>query len=65
VALEQTLAYKDSNGATLRTVNKTWYDQYELKSEQVTLETGQTSETDYTYSQYGAQVTEMNTTTAR
>ena len=50
IPLEQTVVYKNSSGTTLRTVNKTWLDQYELASEQTTLEDGTTSsKTTYTY----------------
>lgn len=58
VPVEQTITYKDG-GNVLRTVNKTWFDQYELKSQQVVLNNNYISETDYTYGP-GAQVTEQD-----
>ncbi len=61
--LEQTVVYQDGSGNTLKTVNKTWFDPFELKSEQDTLPVAGggsvTSETDYTYGP-GAQVTEKD-----
>ena len=63
IPLESQIQYQNGNGNTLRTVNKTWYDQFELKSEQVVLNDGTspypTSEIDYTYGA-GAQVTEKD-----
>jgi len=56
--LEQTVVYKDPSGNTLRTVNKTWFDQYEIASEQTTLDTGQTSKVTYTWS--GGLITEKD-----
>ncbi len=57
IPLEQSVAYKNSSGSTLRTVAKTWFDQYELQSEKTTLEDGvSSSQTTYTYGP-GAQVT--------
>jgi len=57
IPLEQSVVTKNSSGTTLRTVTKTWFDQYELASEQTTLEDGTTtSKTTYTYGA-GAQVT--------
>jgi len=57
VAVEQTIAYKNSSGSTLRTITKAWFDQYELQSEKTTLEDAVTfSLTTYTYGP-GAQVT--------
>jgi len=46
---EQTIVYKGTSGTTLRTVNKTWHDQYEIASEQTVLETGQASQVTYTW----------------
>ena len=60
VPLEASTAYKDTAGATLKTVNKTWYDQYMLKSESTTLDNGLTSQVTYTYSSAGAQITEKD-----
>lgn len=59
VPLEESVVYQDGSGHRLRSVNKSWYDQYELKSQQATLDSGQTSETDYSYGP-GAQVTEKD-----
>jgi RHS repeat-associated protein len=56
---EQTITYNDINGALLETVQKTWYDQYEMKSEQTTLSSGQSALVTYTYGP-GAQVTEKD-----
>jgi hypothetical protein len=55
IPLEQTVVYENSAQATMRTVNKTWWDQYKLKSEQTVLENGLTNQTTYGYSA-GAQV---------
>jgi len=49
VPVEQSSVYKDSGGNTLRTVNKTWFDQYLLNSQQTVLENGLTSQTNYFY----------------
>ncbi len=59
IAVEQTVVTKNSSGTTLRTLTKTWYDEYELKSQQTTLDNGQTSQTTYTYGS-GAQITEQD-----
>jgi RHS repeat-associated protein len=53
-ALENTITYQDENGATLKTVNKTWATQagnFEpaLSSESVTLSNGLTSKTTFSY----------------
>jgi RHS repeat-associated protein len=47
--VEHSILYKDGNGNTLRTVNKTWNNPYDLQSESVTLDNGLTSKTTYTY----------------
>src|SRR5580700_2400460 len=45
VPLESQIQYCDFGASTpLRTVNKTWYTQYELKSQQTVLETGASSQ---------------------
>ncbi|MFI5059045.1 MAG: RHS repeat-associated core domain-containing protein [Candidatus Acidiferrales bacterium] len=52
VPLEKTTTYKDWNGAILKTVTKTWQDQFLLTDETVQLGTGSTaptSDTHYTY----------------
>jgi len=49
IYVEGTAIYKDSTGATLRTVSKTWNNVYQLQSEQVILDSGQTAKTTYTY----------------
>jgi RHS repeat-associated protein len=59
VPVEQTVTYKDGSGNVLRTVNKSWVDQYELKSQQTVLDNNYISETDYTYGS-GVQVTERD-----
>src|SRR5260370_21908367 len=48
---EATTAYYDWGNTTkpLRTVNKTWYDQFNIASQQTVLETGQTSKITYCY----------------
>ena len=55
ITVEQTIVYQGSSG-TLRTVNKAWFDQYELASEKDTLDNGLSSLVSYTYG-LGAQVT--------
>jgi RHS repeat-associated protein len=45
IPLEQTVTYKDTNGSTLRTVTKAWFDQYLLGCELTTLDSGQISAT--------------------
>ena len=47
IPVEQTVVH--SAGTTLRTVNKTWYDQYEMQSVQTVLENGFTNQTTYIY----------------
>jgi RHS repeat-associated protein len=59
IPLESTIVYKDTNGSTLRTVTKTWHDQYELGREQTALDNGQTSKVEYTYGPGGV-VTEKD-----
>src|ERR1700693_6211789 len=59
IPVEQSIAYENSGGTTLRPVNKTWYDQYELHTQQTALDNGLTSQTTYTYGP-GAQVTEQD-----
>jgi RHS repeat-associated protein len=59
IPLEHMITYKDINGATLRTVTKTWKDQYELQSETIALDNGLTSQTSYQYGS-GAQITEKD-----
>jgi len=57
IPVEQTIVVKDSTNKTLRTTTKAWLDQYELASEQTTLEDNSTtSKTTYSYGP-GAQVT--------
>lgn len=60
IPVEQTTVYENSSGTTLRTVNKQWYDQYELKSQQTLLNDSSnslTNQTTYVYGGY-AQVTD-------
>lgn len=48
--IENEIQYYDYNSTLLRTVFKTWYDQYDLKSEQTVLnDSSQTSQTTYCY----------------
>lgn len=50
---EGQIIYQDGNGNTLKTINKVWDNfpnNYDLLSESVTLDNGQTSKTTYTYS---------------
>jgi len=49
IPVEQSVTYKDMSGATLRTVSKTWLDQYKLSSEKTTLDNGLSSQVTYTY----------------
>ena len=49
IYVEDTVIHKDSKGATLRTVNKTWRNVYQLQSEQVILDSGQSVQTTFTY----------------
>ncbi|MFZ0993849.1 MAG: RHS repeat-associated core domain-containing protein [Candidatus Sulfotelmatobacter sp.] len=56
IPVEQTVTYQDVGGATLETVNKTWYNAQQMESETDTLN-GLTSETTYTYGP-GGQVTQ-------
>ena len=57
VPVEQAVVYKNAAGTVLKTINKTWYDQNELESEQTILDNGQTSKLTYTYGT-GVQITE-------
>ena len=57
--VEQTEVYQNASGTTVRTVNKSWYDQNELKSSQTVLDNGQSSQVTYTYGS-GAVVTQKN-----
>ena len=59
IPVELKVVYQNSGGTTLRTVNKTWFDQYELKSNQDTLDNGLSSLVAFTYGP-GAQVTEKD-----
>jgi RHS repeat-associated protein len=59
VPLESQVVYKDGSGNTLRTESKWYTNPFEMTREQVMLDTGATSETDYTYGS-GAQVTEKD-----
>lgn len=60
VPVESTIVYKNWDGTTLRTVNKTWHDPYQLTSEQTILDNGLSSKTVNTYTLYGAQITEKD-----
>jgi YD repeat-containing protein len=50
--LEQQIVYTDWNGKTLKTVNKTWADQYEMTNEQTAWSTNETVSTSYVYNPY-------------
>ncbi len=58
IPVEQTITYKDTNGATLETVSKTWYNAQQLQTEQHTFGS-QTSQKSYTYGS-GGQITEVD-----
>jgi hypothetical protein len=49
VPVESTVTYNDWNGATLKTLTKAWFDQFELNCELQTLDNGQISGIFYTY----------------
>jgi hypothetical protein len=49
IPVENTIQYSDYTGSVLRTVNKLWWDQYDLKSEQTVLDNGQSATTTYCY----------------
>jgi RHS repeat-associated protein len=49
VPVESQIKYQNWDGSVLRTVKKTWFDQYDLQSEQTTLDNGQTSQVTYCY----------------
>jgi RHS repeat-associated protein len=57
IPLESQVQYNDWGGTTLRTVNKSWINQYELEC-QSTTQGGLTSRIDYQYSAQGALVTD-------
>ena len=56
IPVENTITYKDWNGATLQTITKTWVDPYTsvLSSEQTSLGNGQVSLTNYFYAGSGS-----------
>ncbi len=56
--VEQQIVYDGTSGSTLRTVNKTWYDQFEIKTDQTVLDSGQTSQVNFTWS--GGLITEKD-----
>jgi RHS repeat-associated protein len=58
IPVEQTIVYYDTSGNTLRTVNKTWYDQNEIKTDQTTLDNGLTSQVSFTWT--GGLITEKD-----
>jgi RHS repeat-associated protein len=60
IPVEQTVVYKDTNGSTLRTVNKAWYDPYLLTSEQTTLDNGLSSLVTYQYTVPFGQIMEKH-----
>ena len=57
LALEQSIQYKGTSGAVLRTATKGWFDQYTLACELNTLDNGLISGTFFTYGS-GGQVTD-------
>jgi RHS repeat-associated protein len=57
IPLEETVVYENSASSTMRTDKKTWFDQYEIKSQQTELENALTNQTTYTYGP-GAQITD-------
>ncbi|MGH9354576.1 MAG: hypothetical protein ACRD10_00420, partial [Terriglobia bacterium] len=59
VPTESQIAYNDWNGATLRTVAKSWQDPYLMTCESTT-QGGQTNRTDTAYANYGAASTYLN-----
>jgi YD repeat-containing protein len=56
--VEQTIVYRGTSGNTLRTVNKTWHDQFEILTDQTTLDTGQSSQVNFTWG--GGLITEKD-----
>jgi RHS repeat-associated protein len=59
IPVEQTVLHQDANGSTLLTVNKTWYNLFELQTEIHTLDNGASSQVAYAYGP-GAQVKEKD-----
>lgn len=57
--VENTITYKAVGGAVLRTVAKTWFDQFEMASQTTTLDNGKSSKVTYQYDP-GAQVRERD-----
>jgi hypothetical protein len=58
IPVENTIKYYDWGGSSLlRTITKTWYNQFELNTELTTLDNGYTSKVAYTYGP-GAQITD-------
>ena len=49
IPVESSVVYYGTTGSVLRTVNKNWLDQYRMRSECTTLDTGTTSGTFYSY----------------
>jgi YD repeat-containing protein len=58
-AVEQSVTYKDNSGHVLRTVTKSWQDQYLLAQQQTTLDNGSSSKVTFSYGA-GGQRTEMD-----
>ncbi|MGB8473424.1 MAG: hypothetical protein WCE61_04985, partial [Candidatus Acidiferrum sp.] len=58
VPVEQQIVYHGTSGSILRTVNKTWYDQFEIKTDQTVLDNGQTSQVNFNWS--GGVITEKD-----
>src|SRR5579875_599419 len=57
IPVEETITYKDTNGSVLKTVTKSWFDDQDMRSEEVTLPNGQSSFTAYCIDT-NAQITE-------
>jgi len=53
VPVESSVAYYDVTGSPLKTVSKTWFNQYLMQSEETAWANGQTSEVTYTYGSLG------------
>jgi RHS repeat-associated protein len=48
IPVEQKIVYNGTSGSTLRTVNKTWFDEFEIATEQTVLDT-QSSQVNFTW----------------
>jgi len=59
IPVESTIQYNDFGGALLRTVTKTWLNQFEMATQLTTLDNGAVSEVAYSYGP-GDQITEKD-----